>query len=130
MVTLDMLKKEREGLKEEDGQRIQLKESTTVPDQSKNGSSQQKVNEDAGEEGVLEELAVADHLDATSYELDDAALTLTHGDISARRLGSLQGLLTRIIMTEVTNTLTDDVLTRYSKSLDLSQHECCVLKLL
>ncbi|ORX43343.1 hypothetical protein DM01DRAFT_1350049 [Hesseltinella vesiculosa] len=127
---VDMLKKEREGLKEEDGQRIQLKESTTVPDQSKKGSSQQKVNEDAGEQEVLEELAVADHLDATSYELDDAALTLTHGDISARRLGSLQGLLTRIIMTEVTNTLTDDVLTRYSKSLDLSQHECCVLKLL
>ncbi|ORX42603.1 hypothetical protein DM01DRAFT_1400812 [Hesseltinella vesiculosa] len=75
-------------------------------------------------------MAVHDDLNSTGYELDEIVTDKSNDDISARRLGTLQGILTRMIYNENVSSLTEDVMKSYTKKLDLSDKESQALKLI
>ncbi|ORX60351.1 hypothetical protein DM01DRAFT_1332509 [Hesseltinella vesiculosa] len=133
---LGSLKEDRERLKREDCDEQAEKDTSSSSKTSSGFAAEEASHNDVPDnEGddvkeELDEMAVHDDLNSTGYELDEIVTDKSNDDISARRLGTLQGILTRMIYNENVSSLTEDVMKSYTKKLDLSDKESQALKLI
>ncbi|KAI8099101.1 uncharacterized protein BX664DRAFT_13109 [Halteromyces radiatus] len=109
---MDALKADRIKLEQE-----KIKKDTTDEDQKKQDDDNLELNDD------LDVLAVHDDLDTTGYELDDLQLPSINNDVSARRIGSLGGILVHMLLSEKASTLDATLLKDHAKRLDLLDKE-------